>query len=119
MLILLLLVVLPLFSTITNNINTSTVTTITTMPKGMKLKLSRDLKGEGELNHNAPSVCRLSNGCDSNILVTVRCVKLKLTGLVVREFELTKRKFSHPNATASTHPTTTVTISINTTGTKA
>ena len=41
----LLLVVLPLFNTITTNINTTTATTITTMPKGMKVKFSRDYKG--------------------------------------------------------------------------
>ena len=49
-------------------------------------------------------------------------MKLKLTGLVVRDVELTKRKYFHPNATASTHATTTVTIittSITTTATKA
>ena len=41
-----LLVVVPLFNTNTNNINTTTVTTITTMPKGMKVKLSRNLRGK-------------------------------------------------------------------------
>ena len=71
MLILLLLVVLPLFNTITSNINTTTVTTITTMPKGMKVKFSRNFEGEGELNHNTPSVCRLSKGHNSNILGAV------------------------------------------------
>ena len=102
---LLVLAVLPLFNTITGNINATTVTTITTMPKGMKLKLSRDLKGEGELNHNAPSVCRLSKGCNNYILGTVWYVNLKLAGLVVRDVELTKRKYLYPNATASTHST--------------
>jgi hypothetical protein len=45
MFILLLLVVLPLFNTITSNINTTTVTTITTMPKGMQVKFSRNYEG--------------------------------------------------------------------------
>jgi len=47
-------------------------------------------------------------------------VKVKLTGLVVRDVELTKRKCLLPNSTASTHTTTTVTIittSITTTAT--
>jgi hypothetical protein len=42
--------------------------------------------------------------------------------LVVRDVELTKRKYLHPNATASTHTTTAVTIiitSVTTTATKA
>ena len=43
-LMLLLLVILPLFNTITSNINTTTVTTITTMPKGMKVKFSRNFE---------------------------------------------------------------------------
>ena len=37
-------------------------------------------------------------------------MKLKLTGLVVRDVELIKRKFLHPNATTSIHTTATVTI---------
>ena len=45
MLILFLLVVVPLFNTITSNINTTTVTAIRTMPKGMKMKLLKTLKG--------------------------------------------------------------------------
>ena len=92
------------------------------MPKVMKVKFSRNLEGKDELNHNTVSLCRLSKGCNSNILGTVWCVKLKLTGLVVRDVELTKRKYLHPNATASTHTTATVTIitsSITTTATKA
>jgi len=82
---------------------------------------SRNFEGEGELNHNMPSVCRLSKGCNSSILGTVWCVKLKLTRLVVRDVELTMRKFLHPIATAPAHTTTTVTIiasSITTTATK-
>ena len=77
---------------------------------------------EGELNHNTPSVCRLSKGCNNNILGIVWFVKLKLTRLVVRDVELTKRKYLHYNATTSTHTTTTATIvttSIATTATKA
>ena len=55
------------------------------------------------------------------MLLTILYVKLKLTGLVVRDVELTKRKYFHPNTTASTHTTTTITIittSITTTATK-
>ena len=44
MLILLLPVAFPLFNTILTNVNTTTVTTIATMPKGMKVKFSRDLE---------------------------------------------------------------------------
>ena len=72
MLILLLQLVPPLFNTITSNVNTITVTTIKTMSTGMKIKFSRNLRGEGELNHNTPSLCRLSKGYNSNILGTVQ-----------------------------------------------
>ena len=58
--------------------------------------------------------------CNSNILGTVWCVKLKLTGLVVRDVELTKRKNLHLSATVSTHTAATIfTTSITTTATKA
>ena len=60
-----------------------------------------------------PSASRLSKEC---ILRTVWYVKLKLTELVVRDVELTKRKYLHPNATGFTH-TTTTTVTI--TATKA
>ena len=86
------------------------------------MTFSRNFEEGRRENHNTPSVCRLSEGFNSNILGTVWCVKLKLTGLVVRDVELTKRKYLYPNATASTHTTTTVTIittSITTTATKA
>ena len=59
---------------------------------------------------------------NSNKLGIVWCMMLKLAGLVVRDFELTKRKYLHPNDTASTHTTATVTIitaSVTTTVTKA
>ena len=47
-------------------------------------------------------------------------MKLKLTGLVVEDVELTKRKYLHPNATASTHTTPTIiTTSTTTKTTKA
>ena len=42
------------------------------------------------MNHNTPSVCRLSKRRISIIFGTAWCVKLKLVGLVVRDFELTK-----------------------------
>ena len=83
------------FKLITSNFSITSVTTITTMPKGMKVKFSRNFEGEGELNHNAPSVCRLSKRCNRNILGTVWCVNLKLTGLVVTDVKLTKRKYYH------------------------
>ena len=73
---------------------------------------------EGELNHITLSVFRLPKGRNINILETVWCVKLKLTGLVVGDTEVTKRKYLHPTDFASTH-TTTVTINtsfITTTG---
>ena len=38
------------------------------MPKGMKVKISMNFEGKGELNHNTPSVCRLSKGRNSNYL---------------------------------------------------
>ena len=58
------------------------------------------------------------------MLGTVWCVKLELTGLVVRDVEQTKRKYLHPNATTSTHTTVTsmttvITTSIFTAATKA
>ena len=61
------------------------------------------MRGDGELNHKTPSECRLSKACNSSILGTVLCVKLKLTGFVVRDAELIKRKYLHPHANASTH----------------
>ena len=106
-------------NTIASNINSTAVTTITAMPKGMKVKFSRNFEGEEELNQSTPSVCRLSDGCSSNILGTVWCVKLKLTGVVVRDVVLTKRKYLHPNATAFTHTIAIITTSITTTSTKA
>ena len=53
------------------------------------------MRGIDELDQNTPSVCLLSKGCNSNISGEVWCVKLKPTGLVVRDFELTKRKYLH------------------------
>ena len=133
--------------TATNTNVTATFTTTTTTSiattfkaKGIEIKISRGINkpvtkrtsamswqfsryflggGEGELNHNTPPVCRLSKGCNTNILGTVWCVKLKLTGLVVRDFKLTTRKCFHPNATASIHATTIVTTAITTNATKA
>ena len=49
-------------------------------------------------------------------------MKFKLTRLVVRDVKLTKRKYLHPNYTASTPTNATVTIigtSVATTATKA
>jgi len=57
-----------------------------------------------------PSVCRLLKGSNKNIIGTVWFVKLKLTGLHLRNVELTKRKYVHCNATASTHTTAAATI---------
>ena len=48
-------------------------------------------------------------------------MKLQLTGLVVRDVGLTKRKYFQPNVTACTHTTATVTIittSVTTSATK-
>ena len=101
--------------------NTTTVGTIKTTPKGLRAKFSRNFEGEDEMNENTSSVCRLSKGCNSNVLGTIWCVELKLTELVVRAVELIKRKYLHPNATTFTHTTSTVTIitaSIITTATK-
>ena len=100
-LILLLLVVLSLFNTITSNINTTTVITITIAPKGMKVKFSIKLK------------ISLYAGCQRHVTATSQ---ERFGG------ELTKRKYLHPMATASTHATAIVTIitsSITTTTTKA
>ena len=49
---LLLLVVLPLFKIITNDINATAVTTIKTMANGMNVKFSKNFGGKGELNQN-------------------------------------------------------------------
>ena len=46
-------------------------------------------------------------------------MKLKLIDLVVRDVELIKRKYFHPNATASTHTIATVTIATASTHTIA
>jgi hypothetical protein len=74
--------------------------------------------GEVELDHNTPSACRLSKRRISNILGTTLSVKLKLTGLVVGDIELTKRACSHPTTTTSTiTATSTTTASAITTAT--
>ena len=46
-------------------------------------------------------------------------MKLELTGLVLRGVELTKRKYLHPNATASTRTTATATVITTSTTTAA
>ena len=58
------------------------MTTITAMPKGIKVKLPGNYEGEGELNRKTPSVYRLSNRRIRNVFRTVWFVNLKLTGLV-------------------------------------
>ena len=58
------------------NANISTVTTISTMPKGMKLEFSRIIEGKGQLSQNTPSLGRLSKGRISNTLGKVWCAKL-------------------------------------------
>ena len=91
----------------------------------MKVTFSRNFEGGGggdELNQNGFSILRLPYGCKSNILGTFWCVNLKLTGLVVRDVELARRKYLRPIAAASTHTTAIVTIittSIATAATKA
>ena len=80
------------FDTTTRNANTTTTTTITTLPKGRKVKFRGFFSGGGELNHIAKHVCWLSRGRSSNVLGTVWCLKLILTGLVVGDVVLTKRK---------------------------
>ena len=87
------------------------------MPKGMKVKFLRNFEGEG-VNRITPR--RLYEGYQKGVTeISQKSLmsKLKLTGLVVRDVELTKRKYSHPNATAFTHNTTTVII-ITTSATK-
>ena len=66
------------------------MTTIQTIPKGMKDIFSRNSGGGGDVNHNTPSVCMLSKGRNSNIFVAVSCVQLKIIGLVVGDVEPTK-----------------------------
>jgi len=46
-------------------------------------------------------------------------VKVKITELVVRDVQLTKRKYLHPNATASTRTTATATVITTSTTTAA
>ena len=59
-------------STSSNSITTTfTVTTIIVMPKGMKVRLKKILKGEDELNIITPTICRLSKGHISNTLRAV------------------------------------------------
>ena len=105
--------------TATSNANTITMSTITAIPKGVKVKFLRNFLffggGGGELSQKMPSVYRLSEGCNTNILGTVWCEKLKLTGLVEGGVEITKRKYLHPFDTAST-PSNTTTIKAKATG---
>ena len=98
---------------------TTAVTTITTMPKGVKVKFSENIcENFSCTENNLPFVCRLSKGHLSNIPGTVSCVKLKLTIIVVGDVELTKRKYLHHNTSAST-PTSTTTAIIIITATTA
>ena len=85
------------------------MTTITTMPKGMKVKFSENIEGGRWTESNTPSVCRLSKGRINNTWGIDWYVKLKLTGLVVGDAELTKKWNLYPYATASTHTTATAT----------
>ena len=79
------------------------------MPMGLKVKFLRSFKGQGELNHNTPSVHRLAKGCNSNNLGTVWRVKLEnKIGFVVRDVEETKIKNLHPGATIFIKAITTV-----------
>ena len=90
--------------------------------------------GEGGLNHNTPSVCRLSEGRISIIFGTAWCVKLKLVGLVVGDVEPTKDNIcillllhaavniiitTGTKSKANTINSTPTTITIGTTATKA
>ena len=85
--------------------------------------------GEGELNYNTPSVCRLSEGRISIIFGTAWCVKLKLA-----DVELTKDNIyillllhisvniiitTGTKSKANTINSTPTTITIGTTATKA
>ena len=60
------------------------LTAVSITPKAKKGKFSGSLEGKGELNHNTLSKCGLSKGCVNDILGIVLCMKLKLTGFVVR-----------------------------------
>ena len=93
------------------------------MLKGMRMKSSKYFEGEGKINHNTPLSCKLSKRRQHNILGTDWCVKLKQKRACSGDIELTKRKYFHPNATVSTHATTTtaniITTSTTVTATKA
>ena len=81
------------FAVHTTNNNTTTMTTITTITKDIKWTFLESIERDGELNQNTPFVWKLSKGLIDNMLGTVWCLKLKLTGLVVGDVELTKRQY--------------------------
>ena len=72
-----------------NTTITATFTTITTLPKGMKVKFFHDFFfwGGGELQDNTSTVCRLSKGRNSNMKSLVYEVK------TVGDVEQTKRTY--------------------------
>ena len=90
--------------TITTTCNTPTTTTVntaTTKAKGLKVKILKNIEGEVELNQNTLCACRLSKGRVSNILGTAWSTKLKLTGFVAGDAEITKRQYLHAATTTS------------------
>ena len=71
-----------------NCIRLISYTTITTTPKGMKVKFSENISENLCCAYdNLPSMWKLSKGQISNILRRVSCVKLKLATLVVGDVE--------------------------------
>ena len=97
----------------------ATVTTITIMTKGMKVKFSGNIEGNGELNRNKLSVWAFLKGVSQQYLRNgIWYPKLKLTGLIVGEVELTQRQYLYLNATAYSHTTaTTITTAAKAKGT--
>ena len=96
--------------------NAIAVTTITTIPKVMKVKFYENISGNFCCtDDNLPSVCRLSIGHIINILETIFYVKLKLTRLVVGDVELTKRQYLHHSITTSSPTIATIIMTTTTT----
>jgi len=72
---------------------TLSTTTTFTEAKDIKVKFSGNTQLDVKLNQDALFGFRLPKGCLSNFSGTAYCTKLKLSGQLERDIELTKRHF--------------------------
>ena len=85
------------------------IPTTTYKTKGMKVKISGNIKGKVELNQNTISVCRLSQ---EHISGMAYGFKVELSGNAEGDDQLTKRQYVHATTCTTTLTTTTASIMI-------